>query len=71
VSNRTVSKFSTTARQITFYLDKLEVNKPVVLSFRLKAAFPMHAVAPKSTVYNYYDPATQAMAEPVEFTVEK
>jgi len=70
VSRRTVSKFSTTARQITFYLDKLEENKPAVLSFRLKAAFPMHAVAPKSKVYNYYDPATQAVAEPVEFTVE-
>jgi len=46
------------------------VNKPAVLSFRLKATFPMHAVAPKSKVYNYYDPATQAVAEPVEFTVE-
>lgn len=70
VSNRTVSRFSTTARQITFYLDKLEMNKPVVISFRLKATFPMHAVAPKSKVYNYYNPATQAVAKPVEIIVD-
>ncbi|NLH49483.1 MAG: hypothetical protein GX444_12920 [Myxococcales bacterium] len=70
VESRQISKYSTTARQVTFYLDKLTAGKPVTLSFRLKAVFAMKAVAPQSQVYNYYDPATKALAQPIALEVK-
>jgi 5-hydroxyisourate hydrolase-like protein (transthyretin family) len=69
VEKKLISRFSTTARQVTFYLDRLERGAPVELSFKLTAQFPMHAVAPESTVYNYYDPATKTIAEPIKLKV--
>jgi hypothetical protein len=70
VEGKKVSKFSTTARQITFYVDKLEMNKPLTLTFRLTAVLAMHAATPQSKVYNYYDPQVQAIAKPVSLTVK-
>jgi len=70
VAAKTISKFSTTARQVTFYLDKLEQGKALKLAFKMQAMFPMHAVAPQAKVYNYYDPDTNAIAAPVELEVK-
>jgi hypothetical protein len=69
VAAKQISKFSTTARQITLYIDKLEMNKPLKVSFKLTATLAMHAQAPASKVYNYYNPETQALAKPVTLTV--
>jgi uncharacterized protein YfaS (alpha-2-macroglobulin family) len=69
VQQKKIAKFSTTARQVTFYLDKLKKGEPVTLQFKLKATFPMHAVAPQSRVYYYYNPGTDAVARPVEMRV--
>jgi len=70
VDDKKVSKFSTTARQITFYLDELKKGEPLTLVFKLKAVLAMHAVAPQSRIYNYYDPSTEAIAPPIELRVQ-
>ena len=69
VQQKAIAKFSTTARQVTFYLTELKRGAPVRLQFKLKATFPMHAVAPQSRVYYYYNPDNEALARPVEMRV--
>lgn len=70
VAQKKIARFSTTARQVILYLDKLEQGKPLTISYKLKAIFAMHAVAPQSRVYQYYNPDNQAVAEPIELRVD-
>ncbi len=69
VQQKKIAKYSSTSRQLTFYLDELKRGQPLRLQFKLKATFPMHAVAPQSRVYYYYNPSTDAVTRPVEMQV--
>ena len=69
VEDGKIDKYTVAARQIIVYLERLESKKPLELSYRLRAKFPMKAAAPASKVYRYYNPEIEATAEPVELEV--
>ncbi|MDP8224796.1 MAG: alpha-2-macroglobulin family protein [Candidatus Lernaella stagnicola] len=71
VEEKTVSKFSTTARQVTFYLDELRPEQKLKLEFDLKALYPVRAAAPATKVYEYYNPETNATSEPTTLVITK
>lgn len=70
VAEKSIEKYSIAARQIIIYLDKLAAKKPLTLSYRMRAKFPIKAATPSSTVYRYYNPEIKATAKPVELTVK-
>ena len=69
VENKTISKFNLTGRQIIVYLDHVDQQTPVTFSYTLKAKFPVKVKTPKSTVYEYYNPAVKHDAQPQELVV--
>lgn len=70
VEKGTLQKYSLTGRQIICYLEKLEGGQVVSFSYRLKAKYPLKAQTPKSTVYEYYNPARRADVTPVGLEVK-
>jgi uncharacterized protein YfaS (alpha-2-macroglobulin family) len=64
-----VTKFSITARQVIIYLDGLRPNQTLQLQYRLRAKYPLRAQAPVSRVYEYYNPAVNAVSTPKELVV--
>jgi hypothetical protein len=71
VSDGVISKFNLTGRQIIVYLDHVDQEKPLSLTYRLKAKFPVKAKTPKSTVYEYYNPDIRDDALPQELLVSE
>jgi hypothetical protein len=69
VERKIIEKYTIAARQIIVYLDKLASRKPLELSYRLRAKFPIKAATPASTVYRYYNPEIKATAKPTELEV--
>lgn len=69
VGSKVISKFETTGRQVIVYLDRVVMGKPVEISYRLRAKYPVKAQTPASSVYEYYNPAVKAVAEPVQVKV--
>jgi uncharacterized protein YfaS (alpha-2-macroglobulin family) len=69
VDKGVIQKYTIAARQIIVYLDKLASRKPLELSYRLRAKFPIKAATPASRAYRYYNPEIGATAKPVELTV--
>jgi uncharacterized protein YfaS (alpha-2-macroglobulin family) len=64
-----LEKFTITARQVILYFDGLNARQRVEFSFRLRAKFPVRAQTFSSRVYEYYNPAVEDKAKPVEMTV--
>lgn len=69
IEDKTFQKYELTGRQIIIYLEKVEAGKPVGFKYRLKAKFPIKARAPKSTVYQYYNPEIKDVSAPVMLKV--
>ncbi len=69
VEAKKIDKFNLTGRQIIVYLEELKPRQTVEFTYTLKAKFPIKAKTPKSTVYEYYNPANRADAAPVEMEV--
>ncbi|MCJ7823213.1 MAG: hypothetical protein MUQ26_09100, partial [Armatimonadetes bacterium] len=69
VAEKTIQKYTMAARQIIIYLDRLASRKPLELSYRLRAKFPVKAATPASRVYRYYNPEIEATAQPVALEV--
>ena len=66
-----LEKFSLTATQAILYFNALAPRQTVTLSLRLRAKYPIRARTFQSRVYEYYDPAIQATATPVQLEVHK
>ena len=64
-----LEKFSLTATQAILYFNALSPKQSVTLSFRLRAKYPIHARTFPSRVYEYYDPAVNSTAHPVQLEV--
>ena len=65
-----LDRFSITGRQLTLYLGRMEKGKPLSLSYRLKARYPIRAKTPRSVAYEYYNPDNRSVAPPVTFIVK-
>jgi uncharacterized protein YfaS (alpha-2-macroglobulin family) len=66
-----MEKFSLTATQAILYFDSIGAGDTVTLHFRLRAKYPIRARTFQSRVYEYYDPAVNAVARPVALEVRK
>jgi uncharacterized protein YfaS (alpha-2-macroglobulin family) len=66
-----LEKFTQTATQAILYFDSLAPADTVKLQFRLRAKYPIRARTFQSRVYEYYDPAVNAVARPIELEVRK
>ena len=66
-----LDKFSLTPTQAILYFDSIAPNDTLKLSFRLRAKYPVRARTFASRVYEYYDPAVNALARPVQLEVRK
>ena len=64
-----IERYSITGRQVILYFREIRSKQPVVFTYELKAKFPVKAKAPKSVVYQYYEPEIRAEAKPVELVV--
>jgi hypothetical protein len=70
VAAKTISKYTLAARQIILYMEKLDGNQTVTLTYQVKARFPIKARTPLSRVYPYYNPERVALSTPQEITVQ-
>ncbi len=66
-----LEKFSQTATQAILYFNGLAPGQTVNVKFRLRAKYPIRAKTFESRVYEYYDPAVSATAQPVELEVRE
>ena len=66
-----LEKFNLTATQAILYFDSIGANDGLKLSFRLRAKYPIRARTFVSRVYEYYDPAVNSLARPVQLEVRK
>lgn len=64
-----LEKFTITAKQIILYFDGLNARQRIEFSFKLRAKFPVRAQTFSSRVYEYYNPAIEDKAKPIEMTV--
>jgi len=66
-----LEKFSLTATQAILYFNALSPKQTVTLNFRLRAKYPIRARTFQSRVYEYYDPAVNSTASPVQLEVRR
>jgi len=66
-----LEKFNQTATQAILYFNAIAPGETVTLRFRLRAKYPIRARTFQSRVYEYYDPAVSAVAQPVQLDVRK
>ena len=66
-----LQKFSMTATQAILYLDAIAPGETVTFRYRLRARYPIRARTFESRVYEYYDPAVNSVARPVQLEVGK
>lgn len=70
VGRGAIQRWSRTGRQLIVYLTRVAGDKPVELSYRLRARYPVRAKTPASRAYPYYQPEAVGKAAPVELTVQ-
>ena len=66
-----IARYELTGRQVIIYLEDLAYGTPLTFSYRLRARFPMRAQTPPSSAYDYYNPESPAIREPLLLTVEE
>ena len=69
VQEKRISKYTQAARQILVYLEKLDGEQTVTLTYRLLAKYPIRVRTPLSRVYPYYNPEKQTVVAPVDVVV--
>lgn len=69
VKEKKISRWSPRASSVTIYLDAVKRDEPAKLGFRMRALFPVRAVAPPSVAYAYYEPEARYSTRPVLVTV--
>jgi hypothetical protein len=70
VEKKIIDKYTLTGRQITIYVRSIAKGKPLHFSYELKAKYPVKAMTPKSSAYEYYNPDVKDEVKPVEITVQ-
>jgi hypothetical protein len=70
VRNGKIRRFNMTAQKVTLYLSRVEPSEQFVFEYRLRPLFPVQVRTPPSTAYEYYTPASRAVAMPVELKVK-
>jgi hypothetical protein len=71
VEKKVLQKFTVAGRQVVLYVEDLPAGKPLTVTYKLRAKYPLKAKTPESVAYHYYNPEIRAKAAPVELTVGK
>jgi hypothetical protein len=66
-----IARYELTGRQVIAYVEDLSWEAPLRFSLRLRARFPLRAQTPPSSAYDYYNPETVMVREPLEVTVSE
>ncbi len=66
-----ISRYELTGRQVIVYVEDLSSEAPLRFSVRLRARFPLRAQTPPSSAYDYYNPETATVREPLDVTVRE
>lgn len=69
VEEGTIAKFQAGPRATVVYLRGLDANRPLTLTYRLRAATPGKVTATAGRVYEYYDADRQAHSNPTQLTI--
>jgi uncharacterized protein YfaS (alpha-2-macroglobulin family) len=69
VGSKKIDRFNLTGRQAIIYLETVGGRQKLEFSYTLRARYPLKAQAPKSTVYEYYNPENRSDAKPVGIEV--
>jgi uncharacterized protein YfaS (alpha-2-macroglobulin family) len=70
VEKGAIARYQVRPRQVLVYLRNLEPNKPLELSYRLRATMPVQVAVPGARVYEYYDPDREGHSPGVRLTVK-
>src|SRR5262249_40540948 len=60
-----LEKFEVTGNQIILYLRQLSNTTPLQFTYSLRAKYPLRVQAPRSAVYEYYQPQNRAESKAV------
>ena len=71
VAKQTISKYTVAARQVILYMEKLGPGETVVLTYQIRAKYPIKARTPLSRVYPYYNPERVTVSAPQDIVVTK
>jgi hypothetical protein len=71
VEQGVIARYELTGRQVIVYVENLSSEAPLRFSTRLRARFPLRAQTPPSSAYDYYNPETIMVREPLEMTVSE
>ncbi len=71
VAKQTISKYTVAARQVILYMEKLGPGETVVLTYQIRAKYPIKARTPLSKVYPYYNPERVTVSAPQDIVVTK
>ncbi|MFB3787446.1 MAG: MG2 domain-containing protein [bacterium] len=70
VDQKTIARYTLTARQLLIYLESMEGGAALDLEVPMKATLPMTAKAPEAVIYEYYNPEQKQAAPPSELEVK-
>lgn len=71
VEQGVIARYELTGRQVIVYVEDLSSEAPLRFNLRLRARFPLRAQTPPSSAYDYYNPETVTVREPLEVTVSE
>jgi hypothetical protein len=68
VETQVIQKFEMTGKQIIVYVDAIMPGEDLVLTYKLKAKYPLKVTAPDSSASLYYDQGSKSSdpGEPIE-----
>ncbi len=69
VDANSVSRVEVAGRKVILYVDEMTSGEVRVLTFQVKARFPVRAIVPDSKVYLYYTPSIRAEASGKQISV--
>ena len=70
VADKTVQRYSLAGRQIILYVPEFKPDAPFVVSYRVRARFPLRGVTGAASAYEYYNPDNRGMTAPTAIKVE-
>ncbi|MFZ2656095.1 MAG: MG2 domain-containing protein [Victivallales bacterium] len=66
-----IEQWEIRGRQVIIYLREIKANSQAVVSFDMKAKYPIRAQTPVSRVYEYYQPSNNSETGSIAIEVEK
>ncbi|MGA1870365.1 MAG: hypothetical protein ACMUJM_17635 [bacterium] len=69
IEKGTIFKYESTNRQLSLYLHPVSYGRPLTMSYRLQAKYPLKVSTPKSSAFDYYNPGIRDETKPVILTV--